>query len=437
QSSSIPGNEVGKQVEGFLKGGIGGFQAGGAIALAKGYGKYTPQEIAAKVEAGPPASFFDPYMTEAKAIVTAYGGIGTSGTGTAPNAAESKSDVGVLHRGTKENPGENSWEAITRLAQEVKWYFFANGSGQRAGREMKVFYMQGHNLINQEPKLWIDIPKNVVRHKDGSIQEDLLVVPSTYDVDNTALFYHSTHEVKARNVKKTGLAKPQTPQEIIISMICPITAYGSGDVFVFENSGPCNGRWVIADAVRRCMSELFTTFTLQPPAEPLREPEKTKAAEEELGQLGLSANTAASTPASGVGTGKTGVVEAAKKALSEKSKYQWAEVRPMPSSLFGASPRIMDCSAFSTLSYKAAEEPDPNGLNYDGAGYTGTLWAHGTETTKPEPGDLCFYGSAPVPEHVTVYIGGGQVISMGEQGDPSQGEAAKMGPAPILGYRTY
>jgi hypothetical protein len=440
QSSSIPGNEVNKQAEGFLKGGQGGFQGGGAIALGK-TGKYTAQEVAAMVEAGPPASFYDPYMTEARAIVSTYGGVGSSASGT---TGETPSDVGLLHRGSKENTGENSWECITRLAQEVKWYFFVNGAAEARikpnglpKREMKTFYMTGEELKNQKPALWIDIPKNIVHYADGSSRSGLLIIPTTADIDNTALFYHATHELKTRAVKKTGLAKPQTPQEVILSMICPITAYGAGDVFVFENSGPCDGRWVVSDAVRLCISEVFTTFTLEPPEAPNKEPEKTKTEEEELGELGLSASGTPSTSTTSVGTGKLGVVEAAKKALSEKSKYEYDEIRPMPSSLFGAAPRIMDCSGFSTLCYKAAGEPDPNDLKYDGAGYTGTLWAHGTETTKPEPGDLCFYGTAPVPEHVTVYIGGGQVISMGEQGDPSQGEAAKMGPAAILGYRTY
>lgn len=75
----------------------------------------------------------------------------------------------------------------------------------------------------------------------------------------------------------------------------------------------------------------------------------------------------------------------------------------------------MDCSAFATLCDKAAGEPDPNGLNYNPIGWTGTLWAHGKETNNPQPGDLCFYGTevareAGVPVHVTICIGGGQEL---------------------------
>jgi hypothetical protein len=54
------------------------------------------------------------------------------------------------------------------------------------------------------------------------------------------------------------------------------------------------------------MSELFTTFTLQPPEEPLGEPEKTKAEEEEAEKLEVtlngSATKAPSTAASVSGT---------------------------------------------------------------------------------------------------------------------------------------
>jgi cell wall-associated NlpC family hydrolase len=111
----------------------------------------------------------------------------------------------------------------------------------------------------------------------------------------------------------------------------------------------------------------------------------------------------------------------------------------MPGTLFGPAPRIMDCSGFATLCYKAAGLKDPNGsaFNYNGAGNTTSLIANSTKTDTPNAGDLCFYGgNATNPAHVTVYVGEGQCISMGHAGDPHQGPAESTGPKPFLGYYT-
>lgn len=446
QSDLIPGSEVERQATHFLQGGES-FREGGAIKAAKEGMSVT--EIPAYVEiAATDSSFYSPYLKEARAMLSHYGGVGV--VASAGGSENTQSDVGVLHRGSKENPSETSFECLSRLAQEVDWYFFT--------RNMVGYYMDGYDLVRQEPALYVNVPKNEVRTRAGVVERGALIVPTTADFDNTTYYYQLSKRLKGRHPKASKLATPQSPSEIQVSLVCEETAYQAGDVFVFEGSGPLNGRWVVTDAVRLCMSEVYTTFTLQPPKQPLPEPKRTKQEEEEAGALGLVVPAAsggggkqgpgAGGKQGGVGEGKQGVVEAAKKALSEKAKYQWAEVRPMPGSLFGATPRVMDCSAFATLCYKAAGEPDPNDLKYNGEGWTGTLWAHGTDTNKPAPGDLCFYGSEDdkivgTPLHVTVYIGGGQVISMGEAGDPSQGAAGVMGPTgesghpEIMGYRTY
>jgi hypothetical protein len=80
-------------------------------------------------------------------------------------------------------------------------------------------------------------------------------------------------------------------------------------------------------------------------------------------------------------------------------------------------PYYEDCSSFATWCYYAAGAPDPNHLGYSGFGFTGTLGSHGTRTLSPRPGDLCFYGFFPY-HHVTIYIGGGRVISHGSEIGP-------------------
>lgn len=280
QSDVIPGDQVAKQAEYFLKGGES-FGAGGAIAKAK-EGK-SPGQIATEVEvSGEPASFYGKWLAEAKAIVHAYGGVSGEAAGSASSpAGETKSDVGVLHRGSRDNPEEDSWECAVRLAHEVMWYFFTGGhKAFRNGTHKsfftrKVFYMSGPDLIGQEPALYVEVFANRVRKPDGSVIEGALNNPSTCTFDNETFYYRRGHKLRGRVQRKSRISKPQTPSEIRLDLTCEEAEFAAGD----------------------------------------RE--------------------------------------------------------------------------------------------------------------------------AGIPKHVTVYIGGGQVISMGQQGDPSQGEAAAMGPDSILGYRTY
>lgn len=80
-------------------------------------------------------------------------------------------------------------------------------------------------------------------------------------------------------------------------------------------------------------------------------------------------------------------------------------------------PIYEDCSSFSTWCYWGANVPDPNGLRYNGWGYTGTLSQHGVRTRDPKPGDLAFYGTGTY-SHVVVYIGDGRCISHGSERGP-------------------
>jgi cell wall-associated NlpC family hydrolase len=144
-------------------------------------------------------------------------------------------------------------------------------------------------------------------------------------------------------------------------------------------------------------------------------------------------------PSSGFGTATVdgnAVAAAARRAIQSRADYRYEQRRPMPNSLFGPPlPIVVDCSAFATLAYKAAQAPDPNGLGYNGGGDTATLWANGMLTTSPQPGDLVFYGSPPKPHHVAVYLGDGRIANMGRPGEPI--EERVDAPGPPLGYRTY
>jgi cell wall-associated NlpC family hydrolase len=170
---------------------------------------------------------------------------------------------------------------------------------------------------------------------------------------------------------------------------------------------------------------------------------QTASAEVKAGTAGGGSNLGSLTPISldspstlatsitSPGTG-AGAAQAAEIALglqkANPSFYQYSEPqRENPASLFGPPPIKLDCSDFVTQCYKMARLPDPSHQNYNPPGTTHTIFPHCTQIpteAEAQPGDLVFYGTTPVnkdnTEHVVIYIGGGQVITMGSQGDPSQ-----------------
>jgi hypothetical protein len=397
----------------FLHGGKG-FQSGGAIALARTVSD--PVEIAVRVEAPSiwPANAYageagySSFLPEAKAIIAAGGGVTTGGTG-----STDESDVGQLTRGTPDNPYEDSWDCINRLKAQVNWFAFTNGNN--------LFYMDGPDLIGQKPSLYLDVWANQVTYEKGShkIEETGVIQTGlTYTFDNTAFTYFKNKKKSKSKVQhKSRIAKPQTPSQVRLNLVCEITAFRAGDVFVFQK-GPLKGRRVVATATRKCLGELFTQFLLEPPLAPTPEP---------LGGNEAQAASFGSSPVAG----------AARKALSEKSKYVYSEGanRGNNGTLFGPEPRTMDCSSFAILCYKEAGLPDPSGANYNPIGNTDSLIHNMKKTSTPQPGCLCFFGaSVSATTHVTVYVGGGNAISMGRQGDPEEGPAETTGAAGFLGY---
>lgn len=106
-----------------------------------------------------------------------------------------------------------------------------------------------------------------------------------------------------------------------------------------------------------------------------------------------------------------------------RKQIAYSQTRPFQVCKPPQVPSRWDCSAFVTNCYYAGKATDPNGRDYDGLGYTGTLISHGTrcDFSELEPADLIFYGfssgkpgfSAGSPTHVAMYVGGGNVLSMG------------------------
>lgn len=119
------------------------------------------------------------------------------------------------------------------------------------------------------------------------------------------------------------------------------------------------------------------------------------------------------------------IVAAAYYWYSHRLQIQYIQSRPFALGKPPFVPHGWDCSAFATACHFAGGAPDPNRLNYNHQGYTGTLLNSGRtvgSVSELEPGDLVFYGyttrSSPAfphgsPTHVAVYVGNGRVISNG------------------------
>lgn len=404
----------------FLKG-----QWGGASAQIQAILKAVGKSPATQINAIWTSNWASSHYNNGTNLTGAYEALtgktpGSVPTGTFAAAGTSApvADLFELTRGTSQNPDEDSWDCIQRLAQQVGWYAFTYGN--------TLFYMDGDDLVAQNPAIYLQ------RLRDrGNIPS----LSATWD--NTTFQYLSDHKRKARIQRKSRISKPMTPSEVTMSFVCDITDLRAGDAIVFQQFGPVNGRWIISDATRNCLSDTFTQFTIQPPLAPFAEPAAS-------GNVPLP-NSSSNQPTTASGTNYANAGDAALAALKNvtdhptRSLYVGKEVRPIPASLWGPYPVVTDCSGFAILCYKAAGLEDPSGNMYNGAGYTGDLLAHCDQVGAgspgggvAQPGDLCFFGPAPVPIHVTVYVGNGQAVGMNPA--PPHTGAATVGPADFIGF---
>lgn len=130
--------------------------------------------------------------------------------------------------------------------------------------------------------------------------------------------------------------------------------------------------------------------------------------------------------------------------LAHRNRCHYAEIRPMHSrsiaSMFVLKQRIaapggltMDCSEAVTLICKLAGLADPNGLNYDGAGFTGTMLdhlPHYVDAGAAKIGALCVFGPGTGTHVAMVHERGHDPVlwTHGETGDPSLHRLSWMAP---------
>lgn len=136
------------------------------------------------------------------------------------------------------------------------------------------------------------------------------------------------------------------------------------------------------------------------------------------------------------------IVANAKWGVSEKAYIHYEQNRPIewigrPRHL----PIYTDCSGYVTDCYNWAGAPDPNGMRYNGEGWTGTLLNHMDHITKYmlKPGDVIVYG--PYPGRHAVLVGDDLgddplVYSNGTEADPNEMRHSVLVGA-ISSYVTY
>src|ERR1039458_10114823 len=141
-----PGN-VGQEVAAVLND-PGATGAGGMISLARKNPTYAAWKIAQEEQgsgagkASEGAANYGPWVAEARKMIAAYGGVKAGGSG-----ASATGKQGEVARGTTQNPDENSWECMVRLAGAVNWFVFTNGQ--------TLFYMDDPEIAAQKPVAYV------------------------------------------------------------------------------------------------------------------------------------------------------------------------------------------------------------------------------------------------------------------------------------------
>jgi hypothetical protein len=151
----------------------------------------------------------------------------TQGGGTRTSTKETRTLPYEFSRGTSEDPNEDSWDCIERLASEVKWHAWM--------RNGKLWYASDTWLAEQPPKYLID---EFARGID-----DL-----TFNVDTRGQTDDCTFHCEARRY-----------------------ALGPGDCVLLQNEGPANGPWIVYD-VTRDAGTATAEVKIRRPSPPLPEP---------------------------------------------------------------------------------------------------------------------------------------------------------------------
>jgi cell wall-associated NlpC family hydrolase len=329
---------------------------------------------------------YDKFKKEARKFVEEYGATGG-------DTSFSRRKQYQFTVGPPDGPkGENYWEAITRLAEEVNWRAFVSNN--------TFYYCSDDYLIKQKPRYTIS------EETDGVESID-------FDID-----------------------KGKVNDEVTVVCRAQRWTAPAGSVIQLEKCGPADGKWLVWQTDRNIFS-YDATITLH------RKQAKKKEPAPDVVSVATDGSDEGIVVGGRIVTGdkiREKIVSAAKLALKNNKDYKggythWRPTYPQKwPSLFSTKIKQvgMDCSAFVEMVYMAAGAQDPSGLDYFGGGNTDSQIVNGTKTAHPQPGDLVFYNK---PDHVAIYIGDGEVIGAGSV--PTPHKSPVNGHAGFLGYWTY
>lgn len=323
----------------------------GAIAYAKAHPSATPAEIVRAVWGGTgfPLSTWTRWRDEAVALVDAYQGDGSSRT-----FNFSKPYLFERER------GEDTWEALRRLFEEVGWRRF-----ERNGR---IWLVAEADLVDRQK------PRFRIREGDDGILQ----------IDWRRRQGHKTQEV---------------------TVTCRIDRWQAppGTVVVVDGEGKdADGRYLVTQIDRPPLNAQ-ATVTLKRPQREKPEP----AADVETVTVG-----------GGSGSGGDRVDAMIAWAKSTLGTREGTSRQVMWAREFGLSPTLPWCSIWIAFGIKrVAGLPVPPNPAYSGAWLT---WSAGKRVSvdKVQAGDIVVFdwGDGGITDHVALYVGGGDVIG-GNQSD--------------------
>jgi hypothetical protein len=370
-----PNAQVTKEMaESFMRGGRG-FQAGGAIALARSGHK--PGEIATAVEAsGEPASFYERHLGDAKAIVAAYGG----GSASSTEAENSYTPTYYFERNAeakKNEEPEGTYECGLRLAEEINWRFFV--------RKGIVIFASDEYLAAAEPKMVFD-------------ETSPGIIDIAWEIDKSQKKAPSTAEIECRAGR--WQAPPGSP------------------VIRGDRDGPeiHEGVWLVSSIRRPDITDNATTITLERPrpslAEEAHASKKKKAAIVAIPGL---PNAPSDHPGS-IQTEPNGEFKASSHILKVWEQFKWLSEQGIPY-VFGGGHSEFNRTSGLSLSASLGAIIRKTGLDCSGA----MSWALHSAELFPYPAPIdttgfMHWGVGGIGKYLTVWVttqgaGGGHVYA--------------------------
>lgn len=355
KSGSSPTASIESQSQAFLLRGFTG--AGGAIHFAKDTHDDIA-EIAQDVQGSGAGSAshghsnYGPYVDEARKWVEAYkGGIG----GATLTVTKTRKERYAFER--KKN--ENSWHAITRLAQEVEWVAFVSNG---------IFYYASE-------------PEFLSAKVQMRVNDD---APGIDSIDFDWDLGKKVTELTVNGRAKAWAAPPGTVAEV-------------------DGQGPADGRYIVSQIDSNLFNDTVTV-TLKRPTKPLPEPApETKQVTKTRKFPGGATGDASA------------LVRWAKKYVGtqEGSKLQihWAN-------MLGVSPSVPWCGVFVGAGIRETTDLKlPSNPAYSGDWLS---WSDGHRIPKEkrQAGDIMVFdwGDGGITDHVGICIGHGKMVS-GNYGD--------------------